>query len=302
MKQNKNPTRPNTTSKPNAKPTVTRSPPASNGAQASTALANESSMMETATVSNETTQQVTHTQPQEAVLLAMKSLKAESLVHHKEVIEGIALIRTDLDAIKGRLTTAESRISDTEDTTAQLKSKVTDLETKMKVLTEKNEDLENRSRRSNIRLIGLPENTEGKDAETFLERWLPDVLGAEIFPSPVRIERAHRIPSGSVKSTSPASPPRPLILKFLNFRDKVRVMKAAQEKGKVMHENRQVKFFSDFSAEVQRQRKAYDSVKQILRSQGIQYGLQFPAKLRITHGGKNIIFPDSSGCTHVPPE
>ncbi|XP_051269397.1 beta-centractin-like [Dicentrarchus labrax] len=84
---------------------------------------------------------------------------------------------TDLDAIKGRLTTAESRISDTEDATAQLTSKVTDLETKVKSLTEKNEDLENH-------LIGLSENTEGKDAETFLERWLPDVLGAEIFPTP----------------------------------------------------------------------------------------------------------------------
>ena len=160
----------------------------------------------------------------------------------------------------------------------------------MRSLTEKNEDLENRSRRSNLHLIGLPEDTEGKDAEAFLERWLPDVLGAEIFPSQVRIERAHRVPSGPLKSSNPDALPRPLIMKFLNFKDKVRVMKAVQEKGKILHENKQVRFFSDFSAEVQRQRKAYDAVKQQLREEGIRYGLQFPAKLRITHGGKNMTF------------
>ena len=71
---------------------------------------------------------------------------------------------------------------------------------------------------------------------------------------------------------------------------KICVMKAQQAKGKVMYENGQVNFFSDISAEVQRQRKAYDAVNQRLRSEGIQYGLQFPAKLRITHGGKNYTF------------
>ncbi|KAJ3586492.1 hypothetical protein NHX12_012890 [Muraenolepis orangiensis] len=61
-----------------------------------------------------------------------------------EVIDGIAQIRTDLDAMKGRLTTAESRIGDTEDITAQLSATITELETKVQSLAEKKEDLEDR--------------------------------------------------------------------------------------------------------------------------------------------------------------
>ena len=45
-------------------------------------------------------------------------------------MDGIELIKTDLVDIKGRLTAAESRISDAEDATVQLKSRVTVLETK----------------------------------------------------------------------------------------------------------------------------------------------------------------------------
>ena len=301
MGKNKNSTRQKTENQFNAELPTTRSTLASNESRASedeeaaSALADNGNTMmtDTAAASDEDTPHAIRPQQPDAILAAINSLKAESLERHREVLDGIAHIRTDLDTIRGRLTTAETRISDTEDTAAQLTAKMTKLETQVKFLTEKNEDLENRSRRSNLRLIGLPESAEGRDAEAFLEKWLPDILGAENFPTAVRIERAHRIPSfptGPAKSTRSAPFPRPLIMKFLNFKDKVCVMKAAQAKGKVMYENRQVKFFSDFSAEVQRQRKAYDAVKQRLRSEGIQYGLQFPAKLRITHGGKNYTF------------
>lgn len=73
-------------------------------------------------------------------------------------------------------------------------------------------------------------------------------------------------------------------MKFLNFRDKVCVMKAAQEKGKVMYENRQINFFPDFSVDVTTSEESL----QCSEIEGIQYGMQFPAKLCITYGGKNI--------------
>ncbi len=62
--------------------------------------------------------------------------------------------------MQGRLSEAEGRISDIEDTTQQL---VTDRELHSKhinTLWTRVEDLENRSRRNNVRLLGL---TEGKE-------------------------------------------------------------------------------------------------------------------------------------------
>lgn len=56
-------------------------------------------------------------------------------------------------------------------------------------------------------------------------------------------------------STLPTLHASPLIMKFLNFQDKVCVMKPAEKKVWVIFKNKQVKFFSDFSVEVQRQKK-----------------------------------------------
>lgn len=131
-------------------------------------------------------------------------------------------------------------------------------------LTEKIDDLENRHRRSNLRLVGLLEGAEGKEVETFLEKWIPEVPVDENFPAPVIIERAHHIPSGRPKHNSPPVP-RPLILKFLNYSDKVHVMRAAQAKGKIMYEEQHIMFMS-------RKRMRCGAVKQQLRAQGIQFG------------------------------
>lgn len=91
----------------------------------------------------------------------------------------------------------------------------------MSELTSNMDDLENRSRRSNLRLVNLPEKVEKGNAAAFLEEWLPDFLGPETFPAPLVIEIAHRLP-GAPQSSAP----RVMIMKFLNFRDEIRVMQA----------------------------------------------------------------------------
>lgn len=43
------------------------------------------------------------------------------------------------------------------------------------------EDLENRLRRNNVRLVGLPEWVEGNTPVEFIEKWLLATMGAEHF-------------------------------------------------------------------------------------------------------------------------
>lgn len=139
----------------------------------------------------------------------------------------------------------------------------------MTLLTDKLDDLENRSRRSNLRLVNVPEKMEGTDAVAFLERWLPEVLRPTAFPAPLLIERAHRLPGRTQPNRS--TRPRVLIVKFLNFQDKVCVMRAARAKGKVMCGDQGIMFFPDLSAELHRRRRCFDVVKQQLRSLNIRY-------------------------------
>ncbi|KAI2645493.1 LINE-1 retrotransposable element ORF1 protein [Labeo rohita] len=144
------------------------------------------------------------------------------------------------------------------------------------------DDLENRNRRCSLRLVNLPEKAEGTDAANFLEKWLTNVFGASTFPSPVIIERAHRIGRLSTKSQQYL---RVLIMKFLNFRDWQRVIQAAREMGIVKYQEHKVMFFPDFSV-VRKQRKQFNDVKKRLQVLNVPYRFVYPAKLSFMHKGQ----------------
>lgn len=231
-------------------------------------------------------------QSSEANLLeAIQALKTHFTTQLQEIITSNQEIKDTIGVFLERLTSAESRISNLEDGVASLTGKETSIQKKIQDLTLKVDELENRSRRSNLRLVGLPEKTEQGDTAAFLQTWLIEVLGQDAFPSPPIIERAHRLHGQSV----PGGPPRVIIMKFLNYQDKMRVMTAARLKGKVMYNGRHVMFFPDLSVEVVKQRKQYDQVKQQLRNLNINFGLIFPAKMRISHRGNSFLF-------HTPTE
>lgn len=113
----------------------------------------------------------------------------------------------------------------------------------MEELVLKVDDLENRARRSNLRLVGLPEEKEGANICAFLEKWIPEVLGEHNFPGPITIKRAHRV--GRVSETGDRSSVRPrvVVMKFLNYADKSRVMKAARSADQIFCDNRRIMFF-----------------------------------------------------------
>lgn len=128
--------------------------------------------------------------------------------------------------IEKRMTEVEERISGAEDEIVQLKTRANSLEAEVKTL-------ECWSRRNNLRLVGLPEKEEGMDTCTFLEKWLPEILEMDPSTPPLIIERAHRIHSSSQghRRRDGKAPPRTLIMKFLNFKQKELVLKVARAKG-----------------------------------------------------------------------
>lgn len=169
-----------------------------------------------------------------------------------------------LERVKG----TETRISKAEDTVISLVAKVRSLENKNKGMADKIDDLEARSRRSNLRLVNLPEGAEGNDTCSFLEAWIPEALGITMR---LTTERAHRVRPRK----DPATLPRTLILKFLNDRDKLMVLKELRNKKEILYKDRAVWFYH-------KKHKAFDGVRQKLRNIGIRNGIRFPAKLLLT--------------------
>lgn len=136
-----------------------------------------------------------------------------------------------------------------------------------------------------MRLVVLPEKSEGSDLCGFLEKWLRDTLGEGFTLYPI-IERAHRIGPINPKSTSP----RVVIMKFLNYRDREATLKTARKMTEVHYENQRVAFFPDLSVETCKLQQCINGVKTQLHALNIRYGMLYPAHLIITHNDKHSIF------------
>nr|XP_047127262.1 uncharacterized protein LOC124808311 [Hydra vulgaris] len=118
-------------------------------------------------------------------------------------------------------------------------------------------DLENRSRRNNLRIDGLHE-TPGENWDD-CEKAVKVMIKKQLkITSEVVIERAHRI--GQHKHNKP----RTIVLKLLNFQDKNKILNAVKHlKGTGLYVN------EDFAPETtELRRKLWEEVKK-LRSEGI---------------------------------
>uniref|UniRef100_A0AAV2KHZ7 Uncharacterized protein n=1 Tax=Knipowitschia caucasica TaxID=637954 RepID=A0AAV2KHZ7_KNICA len=75
---------------------------------------------------------------------------------------------------EARLAETELRIGALEDAADPIQTKIGDLEKTVDFLVERVDELENRGRRMNIRILGVPEDVEGTDPTRFFEHWLPE--------------------------------------------------------------------------------------------------------------------------------
>ncbi|KAJ1157201.1 hypothetical protein NDU88_009916 [Pleurodeles waltl] len=67
-----------------------------------------------------------------------------------------------------------------------------DRDQKLLFLRSKLTDLEDRSRRDNVRFLGFPESIEGEDLHGFLRDVLPRMTGTTFDP-PLEFQQAHRL-------------------------------------------------------------------------------------------------------------
>lgn len=202
---------------------------------------------------------------------------------------GLMDIQQSLNAVTGQITELQQRVSTNEDDVAKLSARMSALEKDNAYLKDKVEDLENRSRRSNLRFINVPEKSEKDDMVGFVSlQLIPTLLGRENFPTAPVVERAHRTPTFS--NTSKPGPPRPILVKFANFQDKVKILRLARGKGHLSLGGVAVFIFPDFSPQTVKKRRGFDEVKKKLRAAGMEYSLFYPNTLRVKVEGKPKLF------------
>lgn len=236
----------------------------------------------TASESEPTLRQVT-TQLLEAIQLSTTSLTGKI----EEVKIDVGLLRQDLQSLRGRVREVEDRVSQMEDAVAPIHPKVAELEKVANSWVQRADDLENRLRRNNLRILGLPERTEGQHPCEFMEQWLKELLPDARFSPLFAIERAHRVPA---RPPPPGAPPRPLLARLISSKDRDAALQAARKTPELKYNGASISIFPDFSAALQKTRATFTDVKRRLRGLSIPYSMAYPARLRVSHNDRAIFF------------
>ncbi|KAJ1104247.1 hypothetical protein NDU88_001659 [Pleurodeles waltl] len=149
-------------------------------------------------------------------LEGMDSAMASLLAETKFMRLDIAGFQTQVTGLEQRVATAETRIASWGYRDQELL-----------YLCSKLIDLEDSSRRDNIRFLGFPENVEGADIHSYLRETLPKLTGI-IFDPPPEFQRVHRL---GPKQRVDANRPRPIIACLLRYVQTRQLLHAARTHG-----------------------------------------------------------------------
>lgn len=207
--------------------------------------------------------------------------------------EFLAEIRTSTAALQATISSQGSKIRDIEASMNSVDERLDILERKCQTLEKDNEelkskadDLENRSRRNNLRILGIPENIETSKPSQFMASFFADLFGDKLPQTP-EIERAHRSLAPKPRS---GAPPRPMIVRFLRFQTKENILRLSREHGELRYKDSKILIFPDFSAELKKRRDQFKSVKAELHGAGVKFRMLYPCRLLLSFNGESQSF------------
>ncbi|KAI4891660.1 hypothetical protein NFI96_007545, partial [Prochilodus magdalenae] len=253
----------------------------------------------------------TQSADQQAVLAAIASLQAELSQAKSDICTKIddvsTVLRGEIAAVKAEsdnaFITVHARLDGQNDTrkslvesanansdvVADLEAKVKALQSQVDQLSEKCLDLEGRSKRQNLRIAGVKEGLEnGQKTRDFVAQLLTDVLQLEEKPVIDRAHRALRVRLGDNEL------PRHLIIRVHYCHAFEEILKKVMQSRTLTYQGERIQIFRDFPPAVVKRRAAFTPARNLLRDKpGVRFGLVYPAKLRVTHNGKETTFTDA---------
>ncbi|CAH2312711.1 Hypothetical predicted protein [Pelobates cultripes] len=154
------------------------------------------------------------------------------------------------------------------------------------------EDLDNRGRRSNIRVRGIPESDDEAPRE-LLEGLFAQILGDEATPD-FGLERAHR----ALRAPRKDGQPRDLICCLRSFQLKEALMRAARTQRSIRYMDSQIALYQDLSTHTLDARRALKPITSVLQEKRIPYkwGHPFSLQARVGNQWHILRWPNEVTC------
>ncbi|KAJ1106902.1 hypothetical protein NDU88_004300 [Pleurodeles waltl] len=191
-------------------------------------------------------------------------------------------MRLDIAGFQSRICGLDQRVATVETQVASW----TDRDLELLHLRSKLTDLEDRSRRNNVRLLGFPEGVEGADVFSYLRDILPKLTDIAFDP-PLEFQRAHRLGPNRQDGNGR---PRPIIVCMLRHLQARQLLQKARTQGSLRSGNLEIRISADFSKKSADRTKVFLSLHSQLRRLDVKFGLFELARMWITKNGESWNF------------
>lgn len=143
-------------------------------------------------------------------------------------------------------------------------------------------DYENRDRRQNIRIKGLPESIQTPELISTVQKIFCHILG-DFAPEIIELDWAHRIPSHNAQKVET---PRDVICKVHKYAVKESIMKMARSKPEIVFDGINLALYPDISRRTLYQRRLVRPLLEALCFAKVKYWWGFPFSLTASRIGK----------------
>lgn len=216
------------------------------------------------------------------------SLKKELTDFREDINQKLNTIATDLKDITDRVEQAEERVAEVEEWSADTRELFSHTLEFQESIQTRLTDLEARSRRNNMRIHGIPEGAEGDNIQDFVEKLIKTELS--LTDTSLGIQRCHR---SLGPKPPPGANPRSVIVYFLEYKTKEKVLRSAWGKKEVHSQGKRIFFEQDYPTEIVMKRKAYFTVRKALKGKELRFQTLYPAKLKVHYTTGPVIYNDA---------
>ena len=185
-----------------------------------------------------------------------------------EMNNTITGMKNTLEGINNSITEAEERMSELEDKMVEISAEEQNKEKRMKIIEDNLRDLQDNTKCTNIRIIGVPEEEEKKKgSEKIFEKVIVDNfpnMGKEIV---TQLQEAQRTPQ---RINPRKNTPKHILIKLTKIKFKEKMLKGAREKQKITYKGIPIRLSADFSVETLHTRRGWQDILRVMKEKNLQ--------------------------------
>ena len=204
---------------------------------------------------------------------------------HSDMVSCVHKFSTDLSNVADRVSHVENKMGEYASTINALVDANESAEDDIDILKAKVAEIEDRSRRNNLKVRGIPESIKQPELRGYMAQLLTSLL-PDLSELDFTIDRIHRLPKPAYL---PDSIPRDVILRLHFYHTKERLMAVSRQKDKVPAPYSNLQFYTDLSQYTLQKRRNLVTITKALRNHKLSYKWGFPTELIVTKDDKDYV-------------